>query len=88
MAAKKNILIRPVKPGEVKKSNGTNKDGNPDMRLKKNKDAARVAQTAPAPAPVVENPMPAQKVVPEVKSQPAVKSANRVVGTDDKGRTL
>jgi len=88
MAAKKNILIRPVKPSEVKKSTGTNKDGTLDMRLKKNKDAARVAQTAPAPAPVVENPMPAQKVVPEVKSQPAVKSANRVVGTDDNGRTL
>jgi colicin import membrane protein len=76
------------KNSEVKKSTGTNKDGTPDMRLKKNKDAARAAQTAPTPAPVVENPRPAQKVVPEVTSQPAVKSADRVVGTDDKGRTL
>ncbi len=76
------------KNSEVKKSTGTNKDGTPDMRLKKNKDAARAAQATPPPAPVSENPRPVQKVTPETKSQPAVKSADKVVGTDDKGRTL
>ena len=95
------------------KSAGSNKDGSPDMRLKKNKDAAKAAQTnripapipaptvvsmpkpkkvvTPAPAPaVVTNPNPAQKVTPKVIQQhaAAVKTADKIIGTDEKGRTI
>lgn len=81
------------------KSTGTNKDGTPDMRLKKNKEAVKVAPTNPTPAPaVVNNPTPPQKVTPRVNPQPAppvvnnpnpaVKSADKVVGQDAKGRTI
>ena len=56
-----------AKAAKTAKSDGTNKDGSPDMRLKKNKEAAKTAKTT---------------------TTPAVKTADKVVGTDDKGRTI
>ena len=83
---------------EAAKSTGTNKDGSPDMRLKKNKDAANAKQatTPPPPAPpkpaaVVPNPNPPKQVVPKVtppQPAPAVKTTDKVISTDDKGRTI
>jgi len=87
------------------KSTGTNKDGSPDMRLKKNKDSAKAAQakvTTPAtpavkppppPPATTTNPKPATTTtVPTKPAAPVVnppnKSADKVVGTDAKGRTI
>lgn len=77
-----------------KKSTGTNKDGTPDMRLKKNKEAAKATTTAPAPAtparpvsPAVTKPAPQQPGQP-VTPQPASKTSDKVIGTDSKGRTI
>jgi hypothetical protein len=88
------------------KSTGTNKDGTPDMRLKKNKDAAKAAQTTTQPvSPVVNTPVAVPKNTPKVTPQPttpvvnnpapshvnqqsAIKSADKAVGTDPKGRTI
>ena len=81
-----------AKAAKTAKSDGTNKDGSPDMRLKKNKEAAKTAKTTTTPAPVtpapkvVTNPNPPQKVTPKVT--PAAKTADKVIGPDDKGRTI
>ena len=76
------------------KSTGTNKDGSPDMRLKKNKDSVKAAMNKPVPPPpVVSKPVaPATTATTPKTTTPAVnppnKSADKVVGTDDKGRTI
>ena len=99
---------------DAAKSTGTNKDGSPDMRLKKNKDAKANADKAknvvqpPAPAPAAKPTQPA--VTPPVKPAPMVTpptvkptippvkpvipavatpgTTDKVIGTDDKGRTI
>jgi len=82
---------------QTAKSTGTNKDGTPDMRLKKNKDSVKAAMNKPVPPPpVVNNPVPpktttATTTIPKTTSpavNPVNKSADKVVGTDSKGRTI
>ena len=74
------------------------KDGTPDMRLKANKTKAQTTTTvAPAATPVTKTqttvqPKPVQQVQPKVQTQvsktTSVKTADAVIGTDAKGRTL
>ena len=80
------------------KSTGLKKDGTPDMRLKANKTKAQTTTTvAPAATPVTKTqttvqPKPIQQVQPKVQTQvsktTSVKTADAVIGTDAKGRTL
>ena len=79
-------------------STGLKKDGTPDMRLKANKTKAQTTTTvAPAATPVTKTqttvqPKPVQQVQPKVQPQvsktTSVKTADAVIGTDAKGRTL
>lgn len=79
---------------------GLKKNGTPDMRLKANKVKAQTNTTQPVtkvqtqttvqpkPAPVQQVQPKAQVTTTQVTKAPAVKTADAVIGTDAKGRTL
>jgi len=79
-------------------TNGLKKDGTPDMRLKANKTKAPATTTTTAPttqpvtkvqtqAPAQPKPKPQTQTTQLTKTTP-VKTADAVIGTDAKGRTL
>jgi type IV secretory pathway VirB10-like protein len=87
-------------PATTVKAKGTKKDGTPDMRLKANKVKATAPTTAPAPVAIAK-PVKAPKTKaippaaptmakPTAQAAPAasVKTADKVIGTDAKGRTI
>ena len=86
-------------PATTVKAKGTKKDGTPDMRLKANKVKATAPATTPAPVAIAKPvKAPKTKAIPPAAPMPkptaqaahaaAGKTADKVIGTDAKGRTI
>jgi hypothetical protein len=80
------------------KSTGVNKDGTPDMRLKANKEAKRDAErsaavsaaapsTTTTPVTTTKTQTTSRRTTTTTSAAPAA-NGDKVIGTDDKGRTI